>query len=416
MDARRPLNVGMFVTYDLAEDGGVKHHAFALAEALRARGDKVSIVGPATRPQTDPSVKGFRGVVNIHANGSGNALGIFVCPWLIRRHLKAHNFDVIHIHEPLNPTLPYWTAWMTPRIPKVATFHAFRDVDNAALNVARKIWSAPLFPFIHRGIAVSRAAESYARYTWPRSLAIIPNGVNTRVFRPGPAHHEGPLRLLFVGRLSDSRKGFRYMLDAYRLLRARGVDAILDVVGETADTVQVAEPGVTYHGSVRLETLAQHYRSCDIFIAPSTGGESFGMVLLEAMASTRPVICSDIEGYRQVVDEVGAQMVPPRDVEALADAIAALGADPALRRRMGLWNRRRAEAYDWNYIALRVREEYLAAIAEMNGERYYPVEFELPHVPSPLTIMPAKPGLAVEEPEHSNEQAEDAEPRTLAGA
>jgi phosphatidyl-myo-inositol alpha-mannosyltransferase len=399
---QRPLNICMLIPYDLAEDGGVKHHAFALAEALRRRGDRVAIVGPSSVPQTDPEVRGFGGVVNIQSNGSGNALGLFMAPWTVRRYFARQKFDVIHMHEPLLPSLPYWVSWLTPGTPRVATFHAFAEKVPWPLAMGRRIWSAVLFPFIHRGIAVSRPAETYARATWRRSMTVIPNGVSTRMFRPlgqgasTPATTpsiDAPLRLLFVGKLCDSRKGFRYLLDTYRLLLARRADVTLDIVGDRGTAPPPPPlPGLTYHGSIPTEELAHLYRTCDLFVAPSTGQESFGMVLLEAMASGRPVVCSDIEGYRQVVDEVGARLVPPRDPEALAAAIVALGADPALRRRMGLWNRRRAEGYDWERIGLRVREEYLATIAQLRGERYYPVEVEFPHTPSAISVIAAKAG------------------------
>ncbi len=164
------------------------------------------------------------------------------------------------------------------------------------------------------------------------------------------------MRLLFVGHWRDPRKGLPFLLEACQRLRASGLRVHLDVVGAGAADAP-AHPGVTFHGPVASEAvMAEHYRRCDLFVAPATGQESFGIVLLEAMACARPVVCSDIPGYRLVVDPAGARLVPPGD--------APVAQDPERRRRMGGLNRRRAEAFEWGQIASRVREQYLDALAQ----------------------------------------------------
>lgn len=359
------------VTYDLAAPGGgVKHHAQQLATALRRGGDHVTIVGPASTPIDEPDTYGFSGVMNIPANGSDNQLGIFVQPWQVARFFRRGAFDVIHIHEPAQPALSYWSVWATRSIPHVATFHAYAEAESKAFTLTRQLWGRTMFPWFQRAIAVSDAAATYASAVWKRPLAIIPNGVPTNVFAAAPAkQHDGPLKLLFVGRLGDSRKGARYLFDAYRMLRERGVRVTLDVAGELGN----AEPppaieGLTYHGPVNLPKLVELYRDCDVFVAPSTGQESFGIVLLEAMASAKPIICSNIAGYRQVATADGTHLVPPCDAGALADAIARIVAlDPIARRRQGELNRRAALGYDWSVLAGRVRAEYLAAIAALRA-------------------------------------------------
>src|SRR5262249_47997027 len=123
---------------------------------------------------------------------------------------------------------------------------------------------------------------------------------------------DGPLRLLFVGNWRDPRKGLPVLLDAYRRLLAAGERVTLDVVGQGTPDERHALPGVTLQGSIGIEhLLADRYRACDVFVSPATGQESFGIVLLEAMACGRPVVCSDIRGYRDVVDAEGARLVPP---------------------------------------------------------------------------------------------------------
>lgn len=362
---KRPLNVCVVCTYDIAEDGGVKHHAFSVAHALRRRGDNVSVIGPSTRPLNEPDVHGFGGVMNFQANGSGNAFGILVNPFKLRRFFAEKQFDVIHVHEPLNPAIGYWASWLAPRTPHVATFHAYGEREALGLKIARAFAAPAVRPFYQRSIAVSEPARRWAEPSWKRPLTIVPNGVSIKQFRPDarPHREEGPLRLLFVGKLIDPRKGFSYLTEAYARLRARGVAVELDVVGDggTGDGLPDL-PGLAYHGSVPLARLAEMYRDCDVFVAPSTGQESFGLVLLEAMATARPIVCSAIEGYKQVADQHGARLVPPRDPLAIERAIVELAGDPLLRWRMGVWNRNRAETFDWDHIAQRVRDEYLMAI------------------------------------------------------
>jgi phosphatidylinositol alpha-mannosyltransferase len=367
----------MMVTYDLASPcGGVKHHAQQLAAALRRHGDEVTLVGPASSPIRDEHTKTFSGIVNIRGNGSDNMLGIFVRPWQVAKYFRQNQFDVIHIHEPAQPSLSYWSVWMTRKTPHVATFHAYNEHDTKTFTFARKLWAPTMFPFFQRAIAVSEPAAKYASVAWKRPLSIIPNGVPTDIFTPAPVKLIGdnvnaPVKLLFVGRIGDRRKGARYLFDAYRTLIDRGLKVTLDVAGELGQAEPPPElPGLRYHGAVNFDRLVQLYRECDVFVAPSTGQESFGIVLLEAMSSAKPVVCSDIDGYRQVAIPDGSYLVPPTDTAALAERLAhVVQLDPAARRRLGDINRKAALRYDWDQLAYRVRDEYLAAIYERAAGR-----------------------------------------------
>jgi len=367
------LRVAMLVTYDMASPGGgVKHHAQQLAAALRRRGDEVTLVGPSSAPINAPFTKTFGGVMNVPANGSDNMLGLFVSPLAIRRFFRQNPFDVLHIHEPLQPSLSYWSVWATRKVAHVATFHAYAETESRSLRWARKAWGTAIFPWIQRAIAVSEPAARYARDAWGRPLTIIPNGVPTDIFTP-PERHEinGHVRLLFVGRIGDRRKGARYLFDAYKGLLERRLPVTLDVVGELGGAEAPPElPGLNYHGPVGFDRLTEMYRECDVFVAPSTGQESFGIVLLEAMSSAKTVVCSDIDGYRQVAIPEGAYLVPPSDAKALENQLAeVVQLDPTVRLRKGEINRRAAEAYDWDRLASRVRAEYLAAIETRSAKR-----------------------------------------------
>lgn len=365
-----PLRILMVVPYDLSEPGGgVKHHALGLARVLRELGDHVTLAGPLRSPSADPQTMGFSGVVNVPFNGSANRIGLLVNPWSVRRFLRQQAFDVIHVHDPLVPGLPHWMAWLSGKTPKVCTFHAFSERPSLSMRVGQRLTGLLVLRRYQRGIAVSEPARRFVARVWGRPLTVVPNGIQTDVFYPASDFHqvravdaEHPLRLFFCARLSDKRKGFADLLAAYRRLHERGVPVTLDVAGEAAGPMPPKLPGLTYHGPVPLATLVERLRACDVFVAPSTGQESFGIVLLEAMATGRAIVCSDIDGYRQVVDEHGAGLCQAGSPESLAAAIEALARDPERRQAMALANRHRALAFEWRRLAGHVRHQYLMAI------------------------------------------------------
>jgi phosphatidyl-myo-inositol alpha-mannosyltransferase len=365
----------MVIPYDLAEPGGVKRHATQLGDALRRLGDEVTVMGPSSAPVADDlQLQTFGGIVNLRSNGSDNRVAILTPPWRIRRWLRDRAFDVVHVHEPLCPLLSPWAALFAGAAARVATFHAFSEREEWAPRMARRLFGPVVLPRFDRGIAVSPAAARFAKLVWNRKLTIIPNGISADDFTAAPPPHRAPgepVRLLFVGRWSDPRKGLATLLAAVALLRQRGLGVTLDVVGSGPPGVATPKlDGVQFHGPVVTEAdVAAHFHACDLFVAPSTGQESFGIVLLEAMACQRAIVCSDIEGYRPVVGDHGGILVPPGEVEPMAAAIARLAGAPALRHQIGLANRARAAAYDWSALVHRVRAEYTAAIAARAGRR-----------------------------------------------
>jgi phosphatidylinositol alpha-mannosyltransferase len=353
------------VPYALDENGGVKHHAVQLARALRATGDQVTIVGPSPRSTTEDHVRGFRGVISVTSNGSANRIGLLASLPEVWRFFHAHRFDVVHVHEPEVPLLGCWALLSSLGSARVASFHSFAERSRLVLGALARIFASVQAPAFHAATAVSEAASSYAGTFWRQPRSIVPNGVSIETFTPPTDQRmPGATRLLFVGRLGDKRKGFVNMLAAYQALRAHNVDVALDVVGELGGASPPPSlPGLTYHGALPLGALAERYRHCDLFVAPSTGQESFGIVLLEAMASARPIICSDIVGYRPTVTASGSRMVTPNHPAALAGAIADLAARPDLWPAMGEANLARAREFSWKHVARQMRSVYLDAMA-----------------------------------------------------
>jgi phosphatidylinositol alpha-mannosyltransferase len=354
------VRICLVTPYDLADSGGVKRHVDHLADRLRASGDEVVVIGPHSGGPLPPGVKGLHGVVEVRANGSNARAGVLVSPLEVWR-LMRERYDVVHVMEPVVPSLGWYAAWFSRAAARIATFHAFNEHECAVSRLFRRGLGAAQCALFDRAIAVSAAAARFAEVTWRRPLALIPNGVDTATFRPGERIPFGPLKLLFVGHWHNPRKGLGVLLEAYRILCARGSELSLEVVGDGDESSQL--PGVRYRPAISDErALAERFRAADLFIAPSLGSESFGIVLLEAMASGLPVICSDIEGYRSAIAKDGARLVPPGDPEALAETIAAVGRARKERYRMGEINRRAALSFDWSAIASHVRQEYLAAL------------------------------------------------------
>jgi phosphatidylinositol alpha-mannosyltransferase len=308
------------------------------------------------------------GIVSVESNGSANEMALFSSPFETLEFFRSRSFDVIHVHEPSIPSLGYWATWLTPGIPKLCTFHAFADYPPLPLRIGQKAIGALLYPFFKRGLAVSSAAAEYASRAWTRPLSIVPNGVDTKLFTPPVSlRATTSVRLLFVGRLGDARKGWNVLLSAYRMLLASGANVSLDVVGDSSGVATLPElPGLRVHGPVPLPELVERYRACDIFVAPSLSQESFGIVLLEAMSAGRAIVCTDIRGYREVVKPAGAAFVRPGDPEALAAGIMSLALDPLRRIAMQAFNRAAVRAYSWPALADWVREHYLDVIASQS--------------------------------------------------
>ena len=388
---QRSLKICIVQPYDFDEEGGVKKHALHLASRLRALGDRVDLIGPYSGSSTLPeNTFGLPGVINIIANGSDNRMGLLSSPNRIRELMKWGRYDVVHVMEPSVPALPWYAAWFSGDAARIATFHAYSEREGALIRAARSLLCRQQLKLFDAGIAVSRAAQVYARRSWSRKLPIIPNGVDTSQFTPPVEINRSNrnVRFLFVGRWRDQRKGLGSLVAAFDRLSAREPSAELHVVGDGdfRHSPPTRSKRITYHGVLSETALVQMYRLCDVFVAPSTGMESFGIVLLEAMASGRPIICSDIEGYRGWVDRAGAVLVPPQEIAPLEEAMTQLIHDPDRRRQMGTANRRRSLDFDWTQLAIRIRREYLRALAAKGrvfSLRAEPDELSLPAFGSP---------------------------------
>ncbi|MFO0585626.1 MAG: glycosyltransferase family 4 protein [Anaeromyxobacter sp.] len=368
------MRVCIVTPYDLSRDGGVNRHAWSLAAALRTLDHEAEVLGPASGPVPEGCI-GLPGVVPVPANGSVARVGLLVSARRTRQVLEAGGFDLIHIHEPIVPG-PGRFALRQP-VPIVATFHANDDRELPLQTVLRRVISASgRLNRIDVGIAVSRAAKRFSRALYRGRTAVIPNGVDLSRFTAGgpvrsPVRLLGPddpaaPRVLFVGRYGEQRKGFAVLLDAAARLLQRGRAIEVHVVGDGPEERFAARArglDVVFHGRVTDAELSEHYRTADVFCAPSLGGESFGMVLVEAMAAGCPVVASDLPGYAEAAR--GAALLAARgDAQALAAALERALSDPGLRQRLSARGLARAGALSWTRVAARVAHVYGVALAE----------------------------------------------------
>jgi phosphatidyl-myo-inositol alpha-mannosyltransferase len=364
------VRVCIVTPYDLSHDGGVNRHARSLAAALEGQGDEVRVLGPASGPVPE-GCDGLPGVVPVRANGSVARIGLLVSPRATRSYLAAHRFDLVHVHEPIVPG-PGRHA-LGAGVPVVATFHANAERELAFQKVLRRAAAGGLSR-IRCGLAVSREAKRFARTIYRGPIALVPNGVDLSRFTgasasPAPPAGSGPPRVLFVGRFGEPRKGFTVLLDALALLRSEGRVLEVDVVGAgPAERFarRAARLGITFLGRLSDAELALRYRASDVLCAPSLGGESFGMVLAEAMAAGCPVVASDIPGYAEAA-RGAALLAKAGDPGALAVALWRAASDRELRGELLARGFARAGALCWSHVAARVRLVYRSARARPVG-------------------------------------------------
>ena len=366
------MKICLVSPYDFAREGGVNQHIISLAEEFRSLGHIVKIMAPSSLEEgdtahTDPNVYRVGSVVPIKANGSVARITLSLnLSGQIKRIMQEEQFDVVHIHEPLMPALPL-TVLAHSKALNIGTFHAF-----AQSHTGYYYGRAVLRYFVNRldgRIAVSQPAVDFISQYFPGYYEIIPNPIDLNRFnkeaQPLPQFQDGKLNILFVGRFGERRKGFKYLMRAFHYVRQQIPNARLIVVGKGDNKGYLRYlrnhniKDVIFTGFVPDEELGRYYRSAHVFCAPSIGGESFGIVLVEAMASGLPVVASDIPGYASVIEH-GEQglLVEPKNEQMLAMSLIRVLADVELRTKMSEAGRQKAMQYSWKKVCQRILEFY----------------------------------------------------------
>ena len=368
---RRPLRIGICAPYDLGRDGGVNSHIRAKASALRQLGHSVSIFGASSSPLGDGEVAVSRAIARVFA-GTETGFGADPTSWRrVARLLDAGRFDVLHMHEPLMPLVP-WFALLQSSAPVVATFHTHREQGHRWYPKYRWIFDK-LMRRVRVRLAVSDAARRTVARHFPGEYEIMPNGINLSRFqqpaaRP-PDMPQGHPHVLYVGRL-EPRKGVDRLIRAMAIVRKHLPATRLVIVGDGPDRMSLevaarqADVAAHFVGRVPEAALPGYYQAADLVCSPALGDESFGIVLVEAMAAGRPIVATRIAGYEELVADAGcAKLVAADSPEELAREIAQLIGDPREARALGARGASFAGRYDWPAIASRLVAIYLSLSA-----------------------------------------------------
>ncbi|WP_302702149.1 glycosyltransferase family 4 protein [uncultured Actinomyces sp.] len=365
------MKIGIVNPYSWDVPGGVGFHIRDLALKLRSRGHDVRVLTPSTCDDLPEWITSAGSSVSIPFNGS--VANISVKPTILkrtRRWLADNDFDVVHVHEPVVPSVSMAAA-MLSRAPLVGTFHA-----ALGRSVSRAIASAPMRLYMER-IGVRIAVSEEARRTLIEhhggDAVIIPNGVETASFRSASplerweASTDRPV-IVFLGRLDEPRKGLSIFAGAIGsvLERFPGARFLIAGRGDAPDIREaVARFGesVSFLGGISDEEKESLLAGASIYVAPQTGGESFGIVLVEAMAARTAVVASDIPAFRAVLEDGRAgALFETGSSESLAATLIDLLGDPGRLDELSDAGQRASAQYDWEVVADKVFEVYKLAI------------------------------------------------------
>jgi len=366
----RPLRIAVVTEYYYPHLGGIVEHVHFFAREARRLGHHVDIITSHIESGTsEPHVIRVGRSQSVYANGSQARMSVGIG---LKRKLKKifaeGRYDIVHIHSPLSPTLPL-LAIDAADCPVVGTFHTYFE-KSRLYGLTRKTLQKRL-DRLSAAIAVSHsttiALDRYFEADW----TILPNGIDLDLFNPHAPPPPGVRKdlpvILFLGRF-DPRNGLITLFDAYRKVKGKNREAQIIVVGDGPLRKHYyraanGDPGITFVGSV-LGSRPSYYAHSAMYACPTTKA-SFGITLLESMACETPVVCSDILGFRDVVEhEREALMFPCGDADALADDLVRLLDDETLRARLGKTGRENSLKYGWPSVTAAVLDVYASVLGK----------------------------------------------------
>ncbi len=353
--------------------GGITEHVHHLSFFLQKRGHNVVILtgnhknGKNIGLNSVKVIRVGRGIL-VPVNRSFYSLPVsFNITSKIKEVLFRESWDIVHVHGTLSPTLPLFTLLQSPYV-NFMTFHPTHG-HSLGFEIFKPLLKRA-FDKIEGKIAVSRSAMKSIKRHFDGEFRIIPNGVDTVRFGPHVAPFKGLKRpgekiVLFVGRL-EPRKGVGTLIKAFSIVSRKIKNVKLVIVGDAPlrkyFEVRARGLNINFLGKVRATDIPAIYRTADVFVAPATGKESFGIVLIEAMASMVPVVASDIEGYREILGNDGI-LVPPGNEKALAEALINLLKNPEISARLALQGRKKVvEHFSWEIVTNLVEDYYFEVL------------------------------------------------------
>ncbi|MFF0430090.1 glycosyltransferase family 4 protein [Streptomyces sp. NPDC004520] len=359
------MKIGIVCPYSWDVPGGVQFHIRDLAEHLIRLGHEVSVLAPADDDTPlPPYVVSAGRAVPVSYNGSVARLSFgFLSAARVRRWLHDGTFDVVHIHEPASPSLGLLTCWAAQG-PIVATFHTSNPRSRAMIA------AYPILQPALEKISARIAVSEYARRTLVEHLGgdavVIPNGVDVDFFaRAEPRKEWQGETLGFIGRIDEPRKGLPVLMRALPKILAERPGARLLVAGRGDEEEAVASlpaemrSRVEFLGMVSDEDKARLLRSVDVYVAPNTGGESFGIILVEALSAGAPVLAADLDAFAQVLDQGAAgDLFANEDADALAEAAIALLGDAARRAELSARGSAHVRRFDWSTVGADILAVY----------------------------------------------------------
>ena len=370
----RPLRIAIVAPYDLSAAGGINTQIRAQARALRRLGHTVGVAGPASRTLQDGE-RSLGRTWSVTLGGTESGLGVDPRAFAAAGRLLREPLDIVHVHEPLTPFVP-WIVLMRSRAPLVGTFHVHREEGHRFYPSTA--WALqPLARRLRARVVVSEAARRTVAPHFPGEYQIVPNGIELDRFRAPQPWPAGWLRdrrhVLYVGRL-EPRKGVEHLIRAMARIHRQAPDATLVIVGDGSERMRLTQLAhelgvpVQFEGRVTDEALPAYLQAADVVCSPALGGESFGIVLLEAMACAKPIVASRIDGYEALVGRSEcASLVPPGDADALATALLALLESADRRRALGERGAALVRDYEWPVIAARLVSIYQRVLQEATG-------------------------------------------------
>lgn len=376
------LRVGIICPYSFETPGGVQNHIRDFAQQLRARGYDVQVFAPGRRTADMPNyVQTNNSSFAIPYNGSWAHLSyFFTAGYVTRKWVRRGHFDILHLHEPETPSLSHKPLVMRDAPPMVATFHASIDPYPRALRLFTKYLRKYLVP-LKEAIFVSEAAQRTAAHYLPDGVAVhtIPNGINRAFYanaEPNPAWQgtQDAPTIGFLGRMGEERKGFSVFAQAAQIVHQRYPNARFLVAGDgqeegekILDSLGASEQlkeRFEFLGRISDDDKARFYAALSMYVAPQTGGESFGIVLAEAMAAGCPTVASNLDAFRSVTEQgESAALFVNRDAQDCARRICELIENPSRRKTLSEAGLRRSRDFDWNTVVDEVLQVYAKALS-----------------------------------------------------